>query len=111
MVRKRKNARRKREEIFNEEKSIKRITCNKHGCFLAACGSKEEATDNAAGGSTAAATETADAADTTSADDAIANLIAATEGTVDIQLWCSELESYQTVMKELTDKFGSSTQM
>ena len=72
---------------------------------LAACGSKEEATDNAAGGSTAAATETADAADTTSADDAIANLIAATEGTVDIQLWCSELESYQTVMKELTDKF------
>ena len=43
---------------------------------LAACGSKEEATDNAAGGSTAAATETADAADTTSADDAIANLIA-----------------------------------
>ena len=72
---------------------------------LAACGSKEETTDNAAGGSTAAATETADAADTTSADDAIANLIAATEGTVDIQLWCSELESYQTVMKELTDKF------
>ena len=45
---------------------------------LAACGSKEEATDNAEGGSTAAATETADAADTTSADDAIANLIAAT---------------------------------
>ena len=72
---------------------------------LAACGSKEETTDNAAGGSTAASTETADAADTTSADDAIANLIAATEGTVDIQLWCSELESYQTVMKELTDKF------
>ena len=72
---------------------------------LAACGSQEETTDNAAGGSTAAATETADAADTTSADDAIANLIAATEGTVDIQLWCSELESYQTVMKELTDKF------
>ena len=72
---------------------------------LAACGSKEETTDNAAGGSTAAATETAEAADTTSADDAIANLIAATEGTVDIQLWCSELEAYQTVMKELTDKF------
>ena len=23
----------KREEIFNEEKSIKRITCNKHGLF------------------------------------------------------------------------------
>ena len=35
---------------------------------LAACGSKEETTDNAAGGSTAAATETADAADTTSAE-------------------------------------------
>ena len=37
--------------------------------------------------------------------DAIANLIASTDGTVDIQLWCSELEAYQNVMKELTDKF------
>ena len=96
----------KREEIFNEEKSINSVLlATSMVVSLAACGSKEETTDNAAGGSTAAATETADAADTTSADDAIANLIAATEGTVDIQLWCSELESYQTVMKELTDKF------
>ncbi|MFR4127763.1 MAG: hypothetical protein ACLT08_08530 [Roseburia inulinivorans] len=42
-------------------------------------------------------------ADTTSADDAIANLIAATEGTVDIQLWCSEHESYQSSY-ERTDR-------
>lgn len=41
----------------------------------------------------------------TASGDAIANLIASTDGTVDIQLWCSELEAYQNVMKELTDKF------
>lgn len=44
-------------------------------------------------------------ADTSASDDAIANLIAATDGTVNITLWCSELESYQKVMKDLTDKF------
>ncbi len=38
-------------------------------------------------------------------DDAIANLIAATEGTVDLTLWCSEMESYQNTMKELVDEF------
>lgn len=43
--------------------------------------------------------------DTSSSDDAIANLIASTDGTVNITLWCSELEAYQNVMKELTDKF------
>jgi len=67
------------------------------------------AADNSAAESTnnAAATETGDAADNaeTASDDAIANLIASTDGTVDIQLWCSELEAYQNVMKELTDKF------
>ncbi len=60
------------------KKSIKRIAYLKHGCFIAACGNKEEATDNAAGGSTAAATRQ-QMADTTSADDAIINLITATE--------------------------------
>ena len=43
--------------------------------------------------------------DTSSSEDAIANLIAATDGTVNITLWCSELEAYQNVMKDLTDKF------
>ena len=90
--------------------------------MFAGCGNKaadnssaadNSAADNSAAESTnnAAATETGDAADNaadnaeTASDDAIANLIASTDGTVDIQLWCSELEAYQNVMKELTDKF------
>ena len=86
--------------------------------MFAGCGNKaadnssaadNSAADNSAAESTnnAAATETGDAADNaeTASGDAIANLIAATDGTVDIQLWCSELEAYQNVMKELTDKF------
>ena len=86
--------------------------------MFAGCGNKaadnssaadNSAADNSAAESTndAAATETGDAADNaeTASSDAIANLIAATDGTVDIQLWCSELEAYQNVMKELTDKF------
>ena len=86
--------------------------------MFAGCGNKaannstadNSAADNAAESSDAAATtEAGDAAAETEAasasDDAIANLIASTDGTVDIQLWCSELEAYQNVMKELTDKF------
>ena len=86
--------------------------------MFAGCGNKaadnssaadNSAADNSAAESTnsAAATETGDAADNaeTASGDAIANLIASTDGTVDIQLWCSELEAYQNVMKELTDKF------
>ena len=86
--------------------------------MFAGCGNKaadnssaadNSAADNSAAESTnnAAATETGDAADNaeTASGDAIANLIAATDGTVDIQLWCSELETYQNIMKELTDKF------
>lgn len=37
--------------------------------------------------------------------DPIANLIAATEGTVELTLWCAETTEYQTVMKELVDEF------
>ena len=44
-------------------------------------------------------------ADTSASEDAIANLIASTEGDVNITLWCSEMENYQKVMTELTDKF------
>ena len=43
--------------------------------------------------------------DTSSSDDAIANLIASTDGDVNITLWCSEMENYQKIMTELTDKF------
>ncbi len=76
---------------------------------LTACGGSKDAASTTADNSsndTAAATE-AKEEDTKAADDAIQNLIAATEGTVDIQLWCSELEAYQTVVKELTDQFKS----
>lgn len=69
---------------------------------MTACGGAK--TDEGAAGKAdtqaSAATE-----DTSSSDDAIANLIAATDGTVNITLWCSELEAYQKVMKDLTDKF------
>lgn len=75
--------------------------------LVAGCGSKA-ADDNSNTDSNNAAADTqaaAESSDTTSSEDAIANLIAATDGTVNIQLWCSELEAYQNVMKELTDKF------
>ena len=86
--------------------------------MFAGCGNKAANNSSAAGNSAAdnSAAESSDAAATTEAgdtaaeteaasasDDAIANLIASTDGTVDIQLWCSELEAYQNVMKELTD--------
>ena len=49
---------------------------------------------------------TADAsADSVAGEEAIANLIAATDGTVELELWCSETEEYQTVMAELVDEF------
>ncbi len=65
------------------------------------CGSAaEETTDSAA-------TESTEATEGASSDDAIANLIASTEGTVNIDLWCSETEEYQTVMKKLCDDFAA----
>ena len=39
------------------------------------------------------------------AQDAIANLIAATDGKVELQVWCSELEAYQTTVGTLVDQF------
>ncbi len=36
---------------------------------------------------------------------AIDNLIAATDGPVDLVLWCAETEQYQTVMKQIVDRF------
>ncbi len=81
--------------------------------MFAGCGSNSTAatddaattTDDAAATTEAGDAATAETESGTASEDAIANLIAATDGTVDIQLWCSELESYQTVMKELTEKF------
>ena len=73
--------------------------------MVAGCGSKKDApADNNA---TTGDTQTADAAtdDKASSEDAIANLIAATDGTVSLDLWCSETDAYQTVMADLVEKF------
>ena len=59
------------------------------GCGKSSVETGSESNDNAA----------------TTSDDAVANLIAATEGTVDIDLWCSETPEYQAVMKELCGEF------
>lgn len=91
-----------------KKKVISALLCvSMMATLVAGCGSKA-ADDNSNTDSNNAAADTqaaAEGSDSTSSEDAIANLIAATDGTVNIQLWCSELESYQTVMKELTDKF------
>ena len=70
--------------------------------MLAGCGGNAadvEQTGDVAGEVAGGATETV------TSDDAIANLIAATEGTVELTLWCSETEAYQTVMKKLVADF------
>jgi len=63
------------------------------------CGETAEETTQATATTEEATTEE------TSSEDAIANLIANTEGTVNIELWCSETEEYQNVMKERCDAF------
>ena len=81
--------------------------------MFAGCGNKaadnSSAADNSAAESSdaAATTEAGDTAAETEAasasDDAIANLIASTDGTVDIQLWCSELEAYQLSLIHISE--------
>ena len=102
-----------------KKKVISTLLCaSMVAAMLAGCGNNAAGNGNAAGNATgnnagaassdngAESTETAQADDGgTASADAIANLIEATTGTVNIQLWCSELEAYQNVMKELTDKF------
>ena len=80
--------------------------------LLAGCGA-QDATDVANQAASAvkdaadqAASAVAEnAGDVTANADAIANLIAATTDTVSLQLWCSETEQYQTVMKDIVEKF------
>lgn len=90
-----------------KKKVISALLCvSMMATLVAGCGSKAADDSNTDSNNAAADTQAAaEDSDSTSSEDAIANLIAATDGTVNIQLWCSELESYQTVMKELTDKF------
>ena len=69
---------------------------------LAACGGSDQAAKTGDAGN-AGEEEAVDSADGT--QDPVATLIANTEGTVDITLWCSETEQYQTVMQKLADDF------
>jgi arabinogalactan oligomer/maltooligosaccharide transport system substrate-binding protein len=75
--------------------------------LFAGCGSSsDDSSADASGSDTQAAADVADeSGDNTSDSDPIANLIAATEGTVSLTVWCSELEAYQTVMADLVEQF------
>ena len=66
--------------------------------MMAGCGSKAPAANENAG------TENGEGVAATT-DDAIANLIAATDKTVELTLWCNETDAYQTVIRELVDEF------
>ncbi len=65
------------------------------------CGSSADTTTD----ESAEATEDTATTEETSSEDAVANLIAATDGTVTLQLWCSETDAYQTVMADLVEQF------
>lgn len=77
------------------------------------CGNKTEEKNAAAtdtqNAATDAASETNDATATATAasEDAIQNLIKGTDGPVNLNVWCSETEQYQTVMKKLCDDFAA----
>jgi arabinogalactan oligomer/maltooligosaccharide transport system substrate-binding protein len=75
---------------------------------MVACGSGDS-TDTQSGTTTNGGASTDDTnagGDTaTDASSAIDELIAATDGTVTLTVWCSELEAYQTVMATLVDEF------
>lgn len=74
--------------------------------MVAGCGGEKAPAENS-GETTTPATEAAPADDAAAAEatDPVANLIAATEGTVKLELWCSETAEYQGVMAELVDGF------
>lgn len=68
--------------------------------MFAGCGS-----GNAETTETGVKTDAEKEQDAAAGDDAIENLIAATDGTVELTLWCAETDEYQTVMKQLVDEF------
>lgn len=69
------------------------------GTMLVGCGSTADET------TTEDATADAAAEESTTDTDPVANLIAATDGTVSLELWCSETEAYQTAMAQLVEDF------
>jgi arabinogalactan oligomer/maltooligosaccharide transport system substrate-binding protein len=74
------------------------------GCGSSSDDSSADATDSDTQAAADAAT-TDESGDSTDSTDPVANLIAATEGTVSLTVWCSELEAYQTVMADLVEQF------
>ena len=70
---------------------------------MAACGGSDEPANNGATNTEVVNTEAVNTEVT--AVDPIANLVANTTGTVTLDLWCSELEAYQTVMAEVVEGF------
>lgn len=67
--------------------------------MFAGCGSDDKKT------SEKTSEKGTEAASQTTSDDAVQNLIKATEGTVTLNLWCSEQENYQKAMAGLVDEF------
>lgn len=73
--------------------------------MVAGCGSSAT-DDSTSDASTSSTTEDADvSADDSTDEDVVANLIAATEGTVNLTFWCSETDEYQTVMNQIVENF------
>ena len=70
--------------------------------LFAGCGNKDEGTTNNTPDTQTPAAEDSQAGGDT-AEDPIANLI--TEGTVSLDLWCSETPEYQAVMAQIVDNF------
>lgn len=72
------------------------------------CGAENETGTETGGTSTKVEesnTKEADKSENTEKENPISNLIAATEGTIELTLWCAETEEYQKVMAELVDQF------
>ena len=72
---------------------------------VAGCGSSDSKDSQAKGSQKDGAQNGDSQKETTSANDAIANLKAATEGTVKLTLWCDETPEYQETMKKIVDNF------
>ena len=80
------------------------LTLSMTATMLAGCGS-QAAEDSSAAPAAEPAAEAAETAEAPAANDPVANLIAATEGTVDLTLWCDETPEYQAVMAENVENF------
>lgn len=71
--------------------------------MVAGCGGSDDAASNNTEASTQA--QTTEAQTTEAPASPVDTLVANTTGTVELQLWCSELPAYQTVMAEIVESF------